>query len=62
MTKKLMSSRALSERYGVACRTIDRWLEDKILPPPIVINRRRYWDADLIDEYDQQRAAKAVAS
>jgi hypothetical protein len=48
---------AVARRYDVVPRTIDRWAEDPELdfPPPEVINRRRYWDEDALDGWDQAR-------
>jgi hypothetical protein len=43
--KRLLPIRAMCTRYGdVADRTIDRWVAAGILPEPLVINKRRYWD------------------
>jgi hypothetical protein len=43
--KRLLPIRAMCARYGdVADKTIDRWTAAGILPAPLVINRRRYWD------------------
>jgi predicted site-specific integrase-resolvase len=36
-------------------RTIDRWLEQGILPPPLIINGRRYWDEQQIEERERER-------
>jgi DNA-binding transcriptional MerR regulator len=62
MSNKFLNSRMLCERYGVVARTLDRWQETGIIPPPIRINNVKYWDAAQVDQYDEQRAAKAVAS
>jgi DNA-binding transcriptional MerR regulator len=40
---KLIPARLVAERYDVCVRTIDRWLDQGILPPPVVINNRRYF-------------------
>jgi hypothetical protein len=41
---RCLTARQLGERYHVVIRTLDRWLQRGILPPPIIINGRRYWD------------------
>jgi hypothetical protein len=58
--KRLLTMRALCERYSVVDRTIDRWLAAGILPQPsAIIQHRRYWDeADLVSrERDLARKA-----
>lgn len=43
-THQLESHSAFAARLGVSPRTVDRWTEDGILPRPIIINKRKYWD------------------
>src|SRR3954454_4143405 len=50
-----LPSRAVAARYGVSMRTLDRWLDAEILPPPLVINRYRYWAESELDRFDQAR-------
>ena len=57
---KYLPTKSLMQRYGVCDRTIDRWVELNIIPKPTYINRRRYWDAVELDEFDAAR--KAVAA
>lgn len=61
MARKL-TSRALQERYGVADRTLDRWVESGILPEPMRINQRRYWDEEEIEARDRARSTRAIAA
>jgi DNA-binding transcriptional MerR regulator len=56
MAQKL-TTRALQERYSVTDRTIDRWLAAGILPPPMRINGRKYWDEKEIEERERERMA-----
>jgi hypothetical protein len=49
--------RLLRERYRVSGRTIDRWLENGLLPQPLRINRVRYWDLQELEELDRERRA-----
>jgi hypothetical protein len=53
-----LTCRALQERYGVVDRTIDRWVQTGVLPAPMYINKRRYWDADEIEQRDRDRQRK----
>jgi DNA-binding transcriptional MerR regulator len=57
MTKKL-PVRALCERYAISERTIDRWIEAGILPPPVYINHRRYFDEAELEERERERMAR----
>lgn len=50
-----VTARVLCQRYNVVTRTIDRWTEDGILPPPEYINGIRYWDQDEIEECERER-------
>jgi DNA-binding transcriptional MerR regulator len=61
MSRKL-TARALQERYGVVDRTLDRWVESGILPEPMRINHRRYWDEAEIEARDRARSTLAVAA
>jgi DNA-binding transcriptional MerR regulator len=61
MTKKL-PARALCERYCVSDRTLDRWTEAGVLPPPMYIRGRRYWDLEQLERLERERMAKAVAA
>jgi hypothetical protein len=53
MSNKL-PMKAMCGRYGVVGRTIDRWTEAGILPPPLVINRRRYWDEEELEQRERE--------
>jgi DNA-binding transcriptional MerR regulator len=63
--KRRLQTRSLCERYDVCGRTIDRWVEQGILPPPLIINRRRYWDEAEIEQRERDgmkpSAAEAAA-
>jgi hypothetical protein len=52
----------VAQRYHVTGRTVDRWLEIKVLPPPVlVINRVRYWDEAELDAFDAKLVAEQKA-
>jgi predicted site-specific integrase-resolvase len=52
---RLLTSRRLCERYNVVLRTIDRWMEQGHLPPPLIINTRRYWDEEQLARFERER-------
>ena len=54
-----LTCRALTERYGVVDRTIDRWVATGVLPEPMRINSIRYWDLDELEEFERERKALA---
>jgi predicted site-specific integrase-resolvase len=47
--KRLLPTRSICERYDIVDRTVDRWVEAGVLPPPLVIRGRRYWHEDEIE-------------
>jgi hypothetical protein len=55
----LLPASAVWGRYGVADRTLDRWLANKSLgfPRPLVINRRRYFRERELAEWERKRAS-----
>jgi predicted DNA-binding transcriptional regulator AlpA len=40
---RMLPTRLVCERYSITDRTVDRWLDSGILPPPVRINGLRYW-------------------
>jgi DNA-binding transcriptional MerR regulator len=66
MSKRLLAIRAMCARYGdIADRTIDRWTTAGILPKPLVINGRRYWDEEELERREREgmsrKTGEAVA-
>jgi DNA-binding transcriptional MerR regulator len=57
--KRKLTIRLLCDRYNVCSRTIDRWVQSGLLPKPMTVNRRRYWDEMEIEQRDQERMAAA---
>jgi predicted site-specific integrase-resolvase len=53
MTQKISAS-LISQRYGVSVRTVSRWVEAGILPTPMYINKRRYFDEGEIEEFERK--------
>jgi DNA-binding transcriptional MerR regulator len=49
MGKIFISHAAAVQKRGVCTRTLDRWAEAGIIPPPQRINGRKYHDAAQIE-------------
>ena len=59
---RLVPARGVAERYGIALRSIDRWLAKKILPAPDrIVNGRRYWFLTSLERADRAPTASAAA-
>jgi hypothetical protein len=43
--------------WGVSTRTLDRWIEQKILPEPERINSRKYFSSDVTPRHDVEHDA-----
>lgn len=56
--RKLLTAKLVAERYGVNLKTIDRWTEADILPQPLRVNHRRYWNEFEIEQRERERMAK----
>lgn len=54
-----LTCRALTERYGVVDRTIDRWVATGVLPEPMRINSIRYWDLGELEEFERERKTQS---
>jgi hypothetical protein len=53
---KNIPSKDVAARYNKTTRTIDNWLANDELgfPKPIVINGRKYYREDELDEFDRR--------
>jgi predicted site-specific integrase-resolvase len=61
--KRLLPIRAMCARYGdVADKTIDRWTAAGILPAPLVINKRRYWDKEEVEQRERANMGRKLAA
>lgn len=59
--KRLLPIRAMCARYGdVAYKTIDRWTAAGILPAPLVINKRRYWDEQELEQRERANMSRKL--
>jgi predicted DNA-binding transcriptional regulator AlpA len=51
---RMLPTRLVCERYSITDRTVDRWLENGILPPPIRINGLRYWRQHELEQVERE--------
>ena len=53
---RFLPTSEVCRRYHVCDRTIERWLADDRLgfPKPMVVNRRRYWSAESLHEFERR--------
>jgi predicted site-specific integrase-resolvase len=58
VTGHKVTVRYLCQRFGIVDRTVDRWIETGVLPQPIYINKRRYFDLQELDERMANRAGR----
>jgi hypothetical protein len=49
---ELDRTRTLAERHRVSIRTIERWCEAGLLPPPLRINGRKFWPRGTLAKLD----------
>jgi hypothetical protein len=63
-TGRKVPTRGVCTRYGVCDRTIARWERDEKLsfPQPTVINGRKYFDEDALNDWERAHASKARAA
>ena len=58
--EKLMAAPSVRAAFdGISDMTLHRWLEKKILPPPVYINGRRYWPVSVICELQKNEKLAA---
>jgi predicted site-specific integrase-resolvase len=51
--KKLLPTRIICARYEIVDRTVDRWVSRGVLPAPLWINGRRYWDEQELERRER---------
>jgi hypothetical protein len=61
---RMLPTRLVCARYNITDRTVDRWLENGILPTPLRINGLRYWRQHELEqrerEFQRSRETKAA--
>jgi DNA-binding transcriptional MerR regulator len=62
--KRLLPERKVCERYGVTPVTLRRWDQDRRLnfPKAVVIRKRKYRDANELDEFDARLEGRLQAA
>jgi hypothetical protein len=58
---ELDRTRTLAERHKVSIRTIERWCEAGILPPPLRIRGRKFWPRGTLAKLDPPPAQRQTA-
>ena len=51
---RMLPTRLVCARYNITDRTVDRWLENGILPTPVRINGLRYWHEHELEQRERQ--------
>jgi predicted site-specific integrase-resolvase len=51
---RMLPTRLVCARYNIRDRTVDRWLENGILPTPVRINGLRYWREHELEQRERQ--------
>jgi hypothetical protein len=54
-SRRYLTGVQVDERYQVSSRTRKNWVARKILPAPVVIHNREYYDEDALDALDAAR-------
>ena len=55
---RMLPTRLVCERYNISDRTVDRWLENGILPTPVRINGLRYWRQHELERHERELLSK----
>jgi predicted DNA-binding transcriptional regulator AlpA len=52
---EFLPTRRVRARYGGKSeKTIDRWIEAGVLPPPVWINGRRHWRRSALERHERE--------
>ena len=57
-TKRYLKGEQVDRRYSISNKTRKNWVARGILPAPVVIHNREYYDEDLLDALDRERVKK----
>jgi hypothetical protein len=63
-TTQFLSARKVQDRFGIADRTLDKWLANKGLsfPRPVYINKRRYFRICELVEWEREQARSTASN
>jgi predicted DNA-binding transcriptional regulator AlpA len=53
--ERLLPLQQMCRRYGISARTIDRWLENGILPQPVWMGKVRFWRLADLQQIERER-------
>jgi predicted DNA-binding transcriptional regulator AlpA len=58
-----LPGRQVRDRYNVSDMTLWRWMRNPKLnfPQPTIINRRRYWAEEELQQWERTRASREVS-
>jgi hypothetical protein len=57
--RRLLNAQSICARYDeIQPRTLFKWIEKGLLPQPIRVGNRRFWDEAALNEFEAQRDAK----
>jgi predicted site-specific integrase-resolvase len=56
-----LTARNICDRYGIVDKTVERWVDAGILPQPVYINKRRYFDEAEVEQRERERMAAREA-
>lgn len=52
---EFLPTKRVRQRYGGKSeKTIDRWVEKGVLPPPEWINGRRHWRLSVLEQHERE--------
>lgn len=60
--KKLASVRDAAEYYGVGTSTLWRWLQQGLIPEPVRIGGRTFWEVEVLEQHLSDLRAKATSN
>lgn len=60
--RKLASVRDTAEYYGIGPATLWRWLKQGLIPEPIRIGGRTFWEVEVLEQHLSDLRAKAPSN
>jgi hypothetical protein len=63
MSTRYLGRTDVGRRYNRCTRTIKRWEDVKILPPPdLIVGERKFWAETTLDEHDHKTTTSAKSA
>lgn len=60
--QRLRSAREAAAYYGVSNSTLWRWLQQGLIPEPIRIGGRTFWDPEALQQHTAKLSAQRVTN